>query len=83
MVSSNSLNDAVSISVKSSFENLAFKTESINISNSFLFIIGNIDKIILEWDEEKRKRNIVERGIDFADAADVLTDPNMSLYLGW
>jgi len=40
-----------------------------------------ISKIILEWDEEKRKHNIAERGIDFADAVDVLTDPNMSLYL--
>lgn len=39
------------------------------------------DKIIFEWDEDKRKSNFAERGIDFADAADVLADPNMSLYL--
>jgi len=38
-------------------------------------------KIILEWDEDKRKSNFAERGIDFADAVDVLADPNMSLYL--
>jgi uncharacterized DUF497 family protein len=37
--------------------------------------------IILEWDEDKCKRNIEERGIDFADAAEVLVDPNMTLYL--
>jgi uncharacterized DUF497 family protein len=38
-------------------------------------------KIFLEWDEDKRKSNFAERGIDFADAAEVLADPNMSLYL--
>ena len=37
--------------------------------------------IILEWDEEKRKRNIAERGIDFEDAIDVFSDQDMQLYL--
>jgi len=37
--------------------------------------------IILEWDEEKRLRNIAERGIDFEDAIDVFSDTNMQLYL--
>ena len=38
-------------------------------------------KIILEWDEQKRHRNIVEHGIDFEDATDVFYDPNMQVYL--
>jgi uncharacterized DUF497 family protein len=38
-------------------------------------------EIILEWDEEKRQRNITERDIDFEDAIDVFFDPNMQLYL--
>jgi uncharacterized DUF497 family protein len=37
-------------------------------------------EIILEWDEEKRQRNIAERGIDFVDAVEVLLDPKMTLY---
>ena len=38
-------------------------------------------KIILEWDEQKRLRNIAEHGIDFEDATDVFSDPNMQVYL--
>ena len=40
-----------------------------------------IKDIILEWDEEKRLRNITERGIDFEDVTDVFADPDMRLYL--
>ena len=32
---------------------------------------------VLEWDEEKWQKNIAERGIDFADAVEVLSDPNV------
>ena len=39
------------------------------------------NKIILEWDEAKRRQNLAERGIDFIDAIDVFSDPNMCLYL--
>ena len=38
-------------------------------------------EIIFEWDEEKRARNIEFHGIDFVDAIDVFSDPNMRLYL--
>ncbi len=38
-------------------------------------------EIILEWDEEKRLRNIAERGVDFAEAVGVLSDPNVALYV--
>ena len=38
-------------------------------------------EIILEWDEEKRLQNIIQRNIDFQDATDIFSDPNMQLYL--
>ena len=38
-------------------------------------------EINLEWDEEKRQCNIDLRGVDFKDAVDIFSDPNMQLYL--
>ena len=32
---------------------------------------------VLEWDEEKQHKNVVKRGIDFTDAAKVLSDPDV------
>ena len=37
--------------------------------------------LIFEWDEQKRKRNFNVHGIDFTDAIDVITDPNVSIEL--
>ena len=37
--------------------------------------------MIFEWDEEKRRRNFLEHGVDFADAAEVLADPRVSIEL--
>ena len=37
------------------------------------------ENIIFEWDEEKRNRNIIERGIDFVEAVTVFDDPNVSI----
>ncbi len=31
--------------------------------------------MIFEWDEDKREKNIRERGIDFVDAARIWKDP--------
>ena len=35
------------------------------------------DGITFEWDEQKRQTNIVNRGVDFTDAAKVLEDPKV------
>ncbi|MDR3329307.1 MAG: BrnT family toxin [Prevotellaceae bacterium] len=37
------------------------------------------NEMVLEWDEEKRQRNIVEHGIDFVEAVEVLFDTNVSI----
>jgi len=37
------------------------------------------ENIVFEWDEEKRKRNIVEHGIDFVEAVIVFDDPKVSI----
>jgi uncharacterized DUF497 family protein len=37
------------------------------------------EKILLEWDEQKRQRNIAERGIDFMEAINVFDDPKVSI----
>ena len=37
------------------------------------------ENVIFEWDDEKRKRNIIEHGIDFIEAAIVFDDPNVSI----
>jgi len=39
------------------------------------------ENIIFEWDEEKRRRNIVFHGLDFIEAVSVFDDPNMAIVL--
>jgi len=45
---------------------------------------NNVEHLLLsefEWDEEKRLRNFSNHGVDFMDAAEVLSDPNVSIEL--
>ena len=39
------------------------------------------NEILLEWDENKRRQILTERGIDFADTAEVLSDPNVAAFV--
>ena len=39
------------------------------------------DKIVLEWDENKRQQTLKERGLDFSLAALVLSDPDIVQYI--
>ena len=37
------------------------------------------ENIIFEWDEEKRRRNIIEHGVDFVEAVTIFEDPQVSI----
>ncbi|GHT17552.1 hypothetical protein AGMMS4956_21050 [Bacteroidia bacterium] len=48
--------------------------EEFSISNN-----GMNNEMLLVWDEAKRQINFAERGIDFAEAAEVLSDSNVAI----
>ena len=37
-------------------------------------------ELVLVWDEAKRQKVLAERRLDFADAIEVLTDPNVAVH---